>query len=65
MIALIRICRWNVLLHYVQVAWMACKNSIMIILTNLQDAASCKYKVLGVHTEMCKYPMYYTVEFGI
>jgi len=29
MIALIRICRWNVLLCYAQGAWMACKNGII------------------------------------
>jgi len=27
----------------------------MIILTNLQAKATCKHKVLGVHTEICKY----------
>jgi len=65
MIALIRICRPNVLLCYAQGACMACKNGIMIILPNKQDKASCKYKVLQVHTEMCKYFMYYKKEFRI
>jgi len=32
----------------------------MIILPNLQDTLSCKYKVLGVHTDMHMYCM----EFG-
>jgi len=64
MIALIRICRCNVLLCYVPGAWMACKNGIMIILPNLQDKASCKYKVLGVHTDVHMYSTYYQTEFG-
>jgi len=64
-IALIRICRSNILLCYGQGAQMACKNGIMMILPNSQDTASCNYKVLGTHTEMCKYSMYYETELGI
>jgi len=37
----------------------------MIILTNLQATATCKHKVLGVHTSLCKYQTYHTMEFGI
>jgi len=44
---------------------MACKNGIMIILPNLQDKASCNYEVLDIHTDTCKYAMYYKMEFGI
>jgi len=38
---------------------------LMIILPNLQDKASCKYKVLQVHTEMAMYPKYQRMESGI
>jgi len=44
---------------------MDCKNGLMIILTNLQATATCKTYVLGVHTEICKYQIYYRMEFGI
>ena len=64
MITIIRICRPNVLLWSVRSAGLSCKNGIMIILPNLQDKASCKYKVLGVHTDVCMYSMYYKTEFG-
>jgi len=37
----------------------------MIILPNLQDTLSCKYKVLQVHMEMAMYPKYQRMESGI
>jgi len=40
-------------------------DELMIILPNLQDKASCKYKVLDILTEMCRYEMYYKMEFRI
>jgi len=65
MIALIKTCRPNILLCHAVVASMACKNGIIIILPNKQDKLSCKYLVLGVHTEISKYPMYHQMELGI
>jgi len=47
------------------VATVACKNGIMIILTNLQAKATCKHKVLGIHMEICKCQIYYRMESGI
>ena len=44
---------------------MACKNGIMIILTNLQAKMTCKHKVLGIHTQNVMYPRYEDTEFGI
>ncbi len=38
---------------------------MMIILPNLQDKASCKYKVPRVHTEMAMYLKYRRRESGI
>jgi len=37
---------------------------LMIILPNLQDKVSCKYKVQGLHTQGRKLHIYYKMEFG-
>jgi len=62
---IISFCRPNVLLWSLRSAGPSCKNGIMIILPNLQDKVSCKYKVLQVHTEMSMYPKYQRMESGI